>query len=242
MKDKAVIDATIDAIKSADEPFFYFTHLNDVHVDYEPVAPFYQSFEKHSLFKRYKNLRYQRHIHWNQSDIYANRMEIDKDQVPITEDLYRGCIKQADANIKRLVAALKKAGIYENTILVLFGDHGDQLGWNNMMSHQFSVCDELLRVPMVIQDPTGKLNPGRHTEIVQLNDLYPTVLFFADIDPPSTFSIDLTKESGRESAYVYYRASNDFLSRMKNETGLSLDAFPPAIQYAIWESPERKTI
>jgi arylsulfatase A-like enzyme len=53
--------------------------------------------------------------------------------------------------------------------VIFFGDHGDHLGHNGHFGHQFSVDDRLLRVPLLVYDPTSTLQVGRSGDIVNLN-------------------------------------------------------------------------
>ncbi len=248
MKDSLAVDATRERIakagrsgQTADEPFCYLTHLNDVHILYNPSAPYHDKFGDHSLIERRRNVRYQKHVRENQGYVYAGEKEPDMDQVEIATDLYRGCISQADFLVKRLVDKLKAEGVYDDTILILFGDHGDHLGWNGLTSHQFSVADELIRVPLLIRDPTGTIESGRTDELAQLNDIYPTLLSLLGFEPPETRSVDLTSDQ-REAAYVYYRCSDTQVESVEDECDVSREQLPPRRQYAVWKSPEEKTI
>jgi arylsulfatase A-like enzyme len=129
---------------------------------------------------------------------------------------------------------LKTIGEYENTVIVLFGDHGDLIGEYGLFGHSFSVADELIRVPLLVHDPTGQLESGRRSDVVQLNDLYPTILELGGVTPPQTNSISLLDEA-REAAYVHLLESKDNLEFQEDE-------YPPFEQYAIWKSPTSKYV
>jgi arylsulfatase A-like enzyme len=61
-------------------------------------------------------------------------------------------------------------------VTVLFGDHSDLIGENEMFEHSYSLADELIRVTLLIHNPAGQLEKRRRRDVVQLNDLYPTIL------------------------------------------------------------------
>lgn len=61
------------------------------------------------------------------------------------------------------------------------------------------------------------------------------------MEPPETKSVDLTRDR-REAAYVYYRCSDTLFESAAEECDGSADDLPPARQYAIWRSPDRKTV
>jgi arylsulfatase A-like enzyme len=119
-------------------------------------------------------------------------------------------------------------------VIVLFGDHGDLIGENEMFGHSYSLADELIRVPLLVHDPTGQLEERRRRDVVQLNDLYPTILEMAGLDAPETNSISLLDES-HESAFVHFLKLTDSLELPESE-------YHPFEQYAIWRSPSSKLV
>jgi arylsulfatase A-like enzyme/Flp pilus assembly protein TadD len=98
--------------------------------------------------------------------------------------LYDGEIAFADSQVGRLIAFLKAKGLYQNTLIVLTGDHGESLGEHGEKTHGFFVYNATLHVPVIIHLPgndTAKVLP----ELVSLTDLMPTVLQVLKVDIPS---------------------------------------------------------
>jgi|AntDeeMetagen192_2_1112575.scaffolds.fasta_scaffold00369_7 arylsulfatase A-like enzyme len=213
-------------------PFCYMVHLNDVHHVYRPHINYIRHFSDAGLRELHTNVRYQEELKRNRHGIRTGRFEIDQAHIPLMKDLYRASILQADALIERLISRLKELAEYENTVVILFGDHGDLIGEEGMFGHSFSLADELIRVPLLIHDPTGYLDAGRRTDVIQLNDLYPTVLEMAGVAPPETNSISLSTAS-REAAFVHLLESTDGLEYPQEE-------YPPFEQYGVWTSPDSK--
>ena len=96
---------------------------------------------------------------------------------------YYASVSYVDALIGDIVAHLKKLDIYDNTIIVVWGDHGYKLGdhnsWGKMTNYNID-----LRVPIIIRYP-GQPNRGAQTEgITELVDLFPTICDIADVDIP----------------------------------------------------------
>lgn len=81
----------------------------------------------------------------------------------------------ADANVGRLLDALKNSEYSENTIVVLWGDHGWHLGekqhWRKM-----SLWERGTKTPFIIKAPGMKGNGSRVTAPVSLQDIFPTLL------------------------------------------------------------------
>ena len=89
-----------------------------------------------------------------------------------------------DAAIGRILAALERSGMAEETVVVLTSDHGDLVGAHGgLMQKWFNAFDEAVRVPFVVAGPgippggPGVSIPTSHV------DLLPTLLGLAGIDP-----------------------------------------------------------
>jgi len=242
-KDSKVIATAIESIRSADEPFCEFVHLNDTHEPYIPSAPYHSEYESHSLTDRMKAVQYQYELHDERGKLFANQKEVDQTHVDCISDLYRGCLSQADAMVGDLLAEIERRDSNRETIIVLFGDHGDNQGDNGLWGHQLSLSDDVIRVPLLIHDPTGKLPVGTVDSIVQLHDVYPTICSLLEMEEtaPSTSGVDLLTDD-RSAAYTYYRATDSFLSRMRREADVAPEQLPPQRQWAIWKSPEQKAV
>ena len=87
---------------------------------------------------------------------------------------YLACSSFADANVGRLIEALRKSPYSDNTIIVLWGDHGWHLGekqaWRKM-----TLWERGTRTPLIIKLP-GKHKPMLIDKPVSLQDLYPTLV------------------------------------------------------------------
>ena len=97
---------------------------------------------------------------------------------------YFASVSFVDACFGKLMASLEELGIAENTIVVLWGDHGWKLGEHNSWCKQ-SNYDIDVRVPLMVRLP-GHPAAGSKTEsLVELVDLYPTLCDAADIPIPA---------------------------------------------------------
>jgi arylsulfatase A-like enzyme/Flp pilus assembly protein TadD len=120
---------------------------------------------------------------------------------------YDGEIAFADAQVGRLIRFLKDKTLYENTLIVLSGDHGESLGEHGEKTHGFFIYNATLHVPVIFHLPgkdLGKTVP----ELVSLADLMPTMLHILKVDIPSQVQgRDLMppivkKENGSRSLYA----------------------------------------
>ncbi len=98
---------------------------------------------------------------------------------------YLACVSYIDANIGRVIAALDAAGLADKTIIVLWSDHGYQLGEKGKWSKAGSLWEQGVRVPLIIHDPRAKGNGRASPRVVELLDLYPTLAGLCGLPVPA---------------------------------------------------------
>ncbi len=89
---------------------------------------------------------------------------------------YLACTSYADDNVGRVLAALDAAGLRESTLIVVWSDHGYQLGEKGKWSKAGSLWEQGTRVPLLILDPRAKGNGTASPRVVELLDLYATIV------------------------------------------------------------------
>jgi arylsulfatase A-like enzyme len=98
--------------------------------------------------------------------------------------LYDGEIAYADSALASFVAYLKKRGLYENSIVIVVGDHGEGLGEHREETHGIFLYDSTTHVPLVVKLP-GRSGAGKLIEDqVRTLDILPTVLGLLQMPAP----------------------------------------------------------
>ena len=96
---------------------------------------------------------------------------------------YYASVSYVDANIGKMIAALKAAGVSDNTIIIVWGDHGWHLGdmgiWGKATNYEIAT-----RVPLIISTPELKAKGEGTNALVELVDIYPTLCELAGIPNP----------------------------------------------------------
>ena len=87
-----------------------------------------------------------------------------------------------DAQVGRVIEALDRLGLRDNTIIVFWGDHGYHLGEKGKWSKAYSLFDIALRVPLIVALPRAKPQVSERT--VQLLDMYSTLADLCGLPPP----------------------------------------------------------
>jgi len=92
-------------------------------------------------------------------------------------NLYDGEIAFTDTQLGRLLLYLKEHGLYNQTLLVVSGDHGEGLGEHGEKTHGFFIYNSTLHVPLIIKLPQWEKAARKvQSDQVSLVDLMPTML------------------------------------------------------------------
>ena len=96
---------------------------------------------------------------------------------------YLACVSYVDAQLGLMIDSLEEAGVRENTIIVVWGDHGWHLGdmgvWGKATNYEIAT-----RVPMMIWAPNMKTRGQNTRALVELVDIYPTLCELTGVPIP----------------------------------------------------------
>ncbi|MBU6283016.1 sulfatase [bacterium] len=139
----------LDPARRTTRPFFVFLHLFDAHNPYAPPPDHARLFPPQG----------------------EAPSELDREIAA-----YDGEIHYADAQLGALLERLSAAGLLDDTLVVVVGDHGEGLMQHGWMTHGMMIYDEAVRVPLLVRWP-GRVAGGRRIpDPVSLVDLAPTIL------------------------------------------------------------------
>jgi len=136
---------------------------------------------------------------------------------------YSACVTYVDAQLGRLIAELERLKLRENTIIILWGDHGWKLGEHaNWCKHTNFEIDA--RAPMIISVP-GMENASKRTyALTEFVDMYPTLCDLCGLPIPEHLEgrsfaplIENPEQSWKKAAFSQYPRSNVMGYTMRTE-------------------------
>ncbi len=101
------------------------------------------------------------------------------------DHLYDGEIAYADSAVAHWIAFLKKAGVYDNAIIVVTGDHGEGLGEHGEETHGLFLYDATLHIPLILKTSGAAYHGTVIDAQVRTTDILPTILSATGISAPA---------------------------------------------------------
>jgi arylsulfatase A-like enzyme len=161
----------------------------------DPHSPYYPQQESLSLMGSSLDASRARYVnsYWNRGDIRASRLKKHREDI-VT--LYDAGIRWMDAQVARLIDTLRELGLWQDCVIALTADHGEEfLDHGGRYHPPSSVAEELVRVPLLLHGP-GLPEATKVTAPFSLTHLAPTLLDLVDIPIPGSFR-------GRSHATVF---------------------------------------
>lgn len=194
--DGNIADAGVDQIRSlaaGDQPFFLAVGFKKPHLPFAAPKKYWDLYDRDSI-----SLAAYRQFAENDQEFVHNpgaEFRGNYDNVPEEGEFpyelqreyihgYYACVSYIDAQIGKLLRELKAQGLYDNTIIVVWGDHGFSLGdhtnWGKHTNFEYAT-----RSPLIIKTPGGVAGKVIQSPS-ELLDIYPTLVDLAGFQVPDT--------------------------------------------------------
>jgi arylsulfatase A-like enzyme len=178
-----------DRIQS-DQPFFIVANLLEPHLKYSPPEQYRAKFLPDDV-----SWEEAQAVTQDPYEVQFGDAELSARDRQILESLYNGELAHVDQYVNTIYEELKAVNELEDTLLIILGDHGENIGDAGMLGHNASLSESALRVPLIIRPPGG--DDREVSRYVQLTDIYRTVLEATNCTPvsentaPDAFSYDI---------------------------------------------------
>lgn len=183
--DYRIASAAIEALQTApaDKPFFIAAGFRLPHVPLYAPQRWFDLYPDASLQMppvrendRDDTPRFSWYLHWKLPEPRLHTLRERDEWRPLVR-AYLACTSLMDAQVGRVLAALEATGRAENTIVVLWGDHGYHLG-EKLITGKNTLWERSTRVPLILAGP-GIVRGARCARPAELLDIFPTLLELA---------------------------------------------------------------
>lgn len=176
-------DETISELGRASnrERFCTMVFFSNLHFPYAAPYPYYRSRTVAGYEGRYK---------YHKPPTLYDKEKLDERDIRQIRGLYDGSLEALDAAVGKIVAWLKRRGLYENTIIIITADHGENLYESNWtIGHgEHLRGDHVINVPLIIRLPEAmrkNIPPRDITCVTRDVDLTPTLFELLGVRQPA---------------------------------------------------------
>lgn len=168
-------DRVIDWLSTDASPFFAFCWSIEPHIPYNPPEG----------YREFVNSDYNGPVDGSRKALPDVATDADLAQLI---DLYDSEIYYNDHELGRIIQHLKELNLYNDTLIIALGDHGDAFKEHGQLTHGHLPYNELIHVPLIIKPTIDQKHLSVVEEITSLVDIAPTVAAATDVtDLPDTF-------------------------------------------------------
>ncbi len=184
-RDARIAKATAQLIEEkakAGKPFFLAAGLNKPHLPWNVPKKYF------SLYQA-ANIKFDADLPMRNIPSVALMTELFGSPQPASRAeaiaAYYSAITYMDAQVGVLLNKLDELNLWDNTIVVLFSDHGFHLGDHGGLWAKLSLFEQSARTPLIIAVPKSKQAGKASSRIVELLDLYPTLAGLCNLPAPN---------------------------------------------------------
>ncbi len=159
------------------QKFFIWYHYHGLHLPYNPPSPYDKIFQKDTTISADSEAvtAIKKHV-----VIKHGSLAFDDHDKHTVIALYDGQLRRLDDYLKHLMKKMKEWNIYNNTIVIITADHGEELFEHGFLGHASTslhakLYDEIIRIPLIILWPK-KLKHTVVNAFAQQIDIMPTIL------------------------------------------------------------------
>lgn len=171
---EGLTDHAIDWFKeNGQQDSFFWIHYFDPHIPYSPPVRFQPDDAKRAAMgKQFWDLE-------RVQDGHVGRTSEEREWI---RSLYDGEVRYVDEQVGRLLDALRNMGLYDDSLIILTSDHGEEFWDHDRFEHGHTLYNELIRVPLLVKLP-GEHRGAAAAPCVSTQTLLPTVLDLCGIAP-----------------------------------------------------------
>jgi arylsulfatase A-like enzyme len=180
-RDRLLTDAATDWIgRQGADPFFMYLHLIGPHDPYNPPAEYVRPFREPTWDGAPGPTKPPARVQtiFDQADPLG-----DAERAALMAQ-YDGAIAFADAQLGRIVEALRSTGALDRTLIVVTADHGEEFYEHRNWRHGNQLYNEVVHVPLLFRLPE-RLPAARRNDVSMLVDVFPTVVNLVDGSAPA---------------------------------------------------------
>ncbi len=183
--------ATLRELKQQKQPFFLAVGFLKPHLPFNSPSRYWNLYDRQSITLADnmfppKGAPKFALTSWGELRAYEGipkKGDLTDEQARTLRHAYYAAVSFTDTNVGKLLRALDELELSDNTIVVLWGDHGWKLGEHNGWCKHTNFENDA-HAPLIMRAPDQKTPGGKTTALTEFVDIYPTLCDLAGLDKP----------------------------------------------------------
>jgi len=186
----------LSELKRKNQPFFFGIGYYRPHLPFNVPQKYWDMYDRNTIplaendylpenapFMTINNLRELRGYSDFKNTLHPSEGQLREEQARLLKHGYLASVSYIDVQVGRLLDELDRLGLSDNTIVILWGDHGWKLGehgsWCKMTNYEIDT-----KVPLIISAPGMKNKNVQCNQLVEFVDVYPTLCELSGLEIP----------------------------------------------------------
>ncbi|GJM20779.1 MAG: sulfatase [Planctomycetota bacterium] len=169
-------------------PWFLFWHTYEIHAPYVSPADYLEEWvgddyqgPLRKVVADIAPLDFKGRFGAMRTTFWADKANYGADEAAYMRELYDAGVNYTDDHLATLFAAMRERGVFDEAIVILLSDHGEEFAEHGKWQHD-QLYEEELRVPLMIRLPGGRNGGTRISTPVALIDVMPSLLQMLEVD------------------------------------------------------------
>jgi arylsulfatase A-like enzyme len=182
-----VVDRGLSFLEEhGDEPFFLYMQFWDPHTPYNRSSDEVDAFDDGYVPPYPTSEQIDDHRDWDTWRSAGTEGVADREDLARILARYDAEINYVDDQLGRLVGYLRREGLYDETLLVVTADHGEEFGEHGLYREHWSTHEGTQHVPLLVKPPADEpVETGPREHLVTNVDMAPTLADYAGLDAPA---------------------------------------------------------
>lgn len=227
------VEQFLDKVVKKNQPFFLAAGFKKPHNPYIGPSSYFDLYptDKMKLIEEPKDLIPP--YHWATPKASREKFNaMNTNQRKKFMAAYAAVTTFSDSQMGRLLDKMDEYNLWENTIVICFGDHGYHLGEHNNHWGKVTLYEQSARVPMIFYAPDIKTNGQRTKNIVELIDIFPTIADYLNIKTPKNLEGESFKALVENPTIPWDNEA--FIYEGNNVNNLQYSIVSNRYRYTVW--------